>query len=158
MEELDAYRQALMNALITVVNELAVIVAAIPARSWHLESGSDSHTPHYLLAQLHALESQVFAVQPHRFLDDNEVILSTFDAKAWLAGHYDPEASPRSIMDDLAALRRVELDWLRDLSSESWSRTARHPWWGVHTLQWWVELQLKYSDQLLGELSRLCGM
>ena len=158
MEELAAYRQDLLSALEGVVNELSKTVEGTPSGAWHLPFGSGSHTPHYTLAHLRELESQVFAIQLPHLLDEDTPLLPVFDSASWMASHYKPEEPAQVIMEDFANLRQHELNWLCDVSPEGWSHTARHPWWGVHTLQWWVELQLDYSYQHLRELSRVNDM
>jgi hypothetical protein len=155
MEELDAYRQGLLSALEGVVNELSETIAGIPSSKWHWPFGLDSHTPHYTLAHLCVLETQVFMIQLHRILDEETPLLPVFDVEVWMESHYKPEESVLNIMQAFSTMRKQELNWLLDLPPASWSRVARHPSWGVHTLQWWVELQLDYSYQHLRELSHL---
>jgi hypothetical protein len=158
MEEIDTYRKELLSVLGGVVDKLFKIVAGIPSSAWYLPFGQTSHTPHYTLAHLRVLEVQVFAIQLRRILDEETPLLSVFDDDAWMAKHYRSEEPTSHIMEDFVNLRKEELNWLRELHPEAWSRTARHPWWGVHTLQWWVELQMDYSDQHLRELSPLLDM
>ncbi len=147
MEEIDEYRQGLLSALEGVVSALGKIVAAIPAAAWQAPTGQVASTPHYILAHLHALESQVFAAQLPRFLEENNPALPLFDARAWMAGHYTPGKPARAIYAGFAHLRTQEVEWLRGLPPPGWSRLARHPWWGVRTLQWWVELQLDQTQR-----------
>jgi hypothetical protein len=152
MGEIVAYREGLLSALEGVVNELAKIAAGIPSKAWYQPLSNGSHTPHYILAHLRALESLLFLNQLTRILDEETPVLQIFDDETWMATHYKPEEPTLSIMEDIVNLRKQELNWLRKLPSATWSRTARHPWWGVHTLQWWVELQLDYSHNYLREL------
>lgn len=158
MEELVAYRLELLSALSGVVNEFSKIGAAIPSNAWHLPFGQAAHTPHYTLAHLREVEKQEFGFQLRRFQDEDTPLLPLFDDTAWMASHYEPGESAQVILEEFSDLRKLEVNWLRDLSPEGWSRTARHPKWGVHTLQWWVELQLDYSHQHLGELAAIPAM
>jgi hypothetical protein len=157
MDELIAYRQELLSALERVVSELLIIVKDTPFKEWYRPIGHDLHTPHYTLVHLFVLEAKEFALYIRRIHDEETPLLVLFDDTAWMESHYRPKAQPRIIMQDFAHLRNQELKWLRELPPATWSRTARHPWWGVHTLQWLVELQLEYSRQHLSELSRLLG-
>jgi hypothetical protein len=147
-----------LSALEGVANELSKTVAGIPSSAWDLPFGQDSHTPHYILAHLRELEAQVFAIQLRRILAEETPLVPVFDDDAWMSTHYRSEETALKIMEDFINLRKQELNYLRELSPAAWSRTARHPWWGLHTLQWWVELQLDYSDQHLRELSPLFDM
>ncbi|OGO25831.1 MAG: hypothetical protein A2136_00625 [Chloroflexi bacterium RBG_16_54_11] len=147
MEEIDEHRQGLLSALEVTVSALGKIVAAIPAAAWQAPTGQADSMPHYILAHLHALESQVFAAQLPRFLDENNLALPLFDARAWMAGHYTPGKPARAIYAEFSHLRTQEVEMLRALSPPGWSRRARHAWWGVRTLQWLVELQLDHSQR-----------
>ena len=153
MEEIIAYRQQLLSALRNVANEVSQLGLAIPTDDWYIASGLDVTTPHYTLAHLRELEIQVFGLQLRRFLIEDTLRLPLFDDVSWMAEHYDPSETAQAILEEFTRLRSQEILWLEDLSSESWNRSARHPWWGVRTLQWWVELQLDYSHQHLRELS-----
>jgi hypothetical protein len=157
MDELIAYRQELLSAMERVISELSTIVADTRLKAWYRSGEKTQHTPHSTLVHLWLLEAKEFALNIRRINDEETPLLVLFDDKAWMRSHYRPKESPRIILQEFATLRMQELDWLRRLSSASWSRTARHPWWGVHTLQWWVELQLESSHQHVSELSGLLG-
>ncbi len=79
-------------------------------------------------------------------------MLAAFDAEVWMAADYNPDVPAHLIIEDFAASRQWELGMLCGLAPLSWSRIARHPRWGVHTLQWWVELQRDNSHQYLSRL------
>jgi hypothetical protein len=158
MDGIVAYREDLLSALEGVVIKISQIVAGIPSSAWHLSFGQYSPTPHYTLAHLRELEAQVFGNQLRRILDEETPLVPVFDDDAWMTNHYQPEEPALVIIEDFVNLRKQELNWLRNLPPAAWSHIARHPWWGVHTLQWWVELQLDYSNQHLRELSPLIDM
>jgi hypothetical protein len=153
MEELLAYRQNLLTSLENVVGELRQAAASIPPAAWHTPPAPDQPAPHQVLAHLRAIESQAIAVRLRRVLDESEPYLPLFDDDGWMAAHYDPAEPVQSILDDYAHLRQQELSWLKDLPSAAWNRTARHPWWGVRALQWWVEQCLLIARQHLEQLS-----
>jgi hypothetical protein len=155
MEELIAYRQELLSALESVIDELTKTVNGIPTTAWYQPFGLDSHTPHYTLARLRELEARWFAVQLPRMLQASTAALPACAEKAWMATHYQLEESVEDILEDFSNLRQQELFWLRTLSPAGWSCMARHPWYGIHTLQWWVEQQLDLSRQHLTELASL---
>jgi hypothetical protein len=153
MDELITYRQELFLALEKIIPELARIVNGTPFNEWHRKTVSDLHTPFYTLVHLWVLEAKEFALNLRHIYEEDTPLLTFFDDEAWMIDHYRPKERPRDIVQDFAHLRRQELDWLGELPAAGWSRTARHPCWGVHTLQWWVELQLEYSRQHLSQLS-----
>ncbi len=158
MEELFSYRTDLLSALEAVVGELSDIVAKAPAEAWHKSVRIADRTPHYSLFHLRELEAQVFTRELPRILAEKSPTLRSFDDQAWMASHYSPDEPIAAIMAEVAQLRIHELGWLRQLSPADWSRLARHPWFGVHTLQWWVELQLDESVQHLRQLQSLIGL
>jgi hypothetical protein len=153
MEELVAYRADLLAALGETIEELGKMVAKVPVRKSNQAIHPGEHTPHYILFRLCALESQVFAAQLPRILAEDTPILPVFNEEDWMATHYRLEASASSILAQLTKLRHQELAWLGDLPPAGWSHLARHPWWGLHALQWWVELQVECSHQSLRQLS-----
>ncbi len=146
-EEIIAYREDLLSALEDVIGGLSGAIARLPDTAWHEPSIPGESTPHYVLFRLRALEDQVYARQLPRFLSEDMPRIPIFDDQAWMASHYRPDVPVTSIMAELLSLRSSELEWLHRLPPPGWSRLARHPWWGVHSLQWWVELQLEESFQ-----------
>jgi hypothetical protein len=155
MEELFAYRQELLSALEQDVTLLARAEAGISSKDWYRTLSGDQPTPHYTLSRLWVEESRDYSVNIHRILDEDLPLLEALDTQAWMAAHYDPDIPAHLIIEDFAALRKWELGVLCGLPPASWSRNARHPHWGVHTLQWWVELQRDYSHQHLSRLTPL---
>ena len=155
MEELNAYRADLLAALEGAVHELARIVAELPVRKWHQPINHSGHSPHYILFHLRALELHVFNPQLPCILLEDTPDLPAFEDESWMAKHYCQDEPAAAILEELRQLRMHELEWLRSLSPAGWSRLARHPWWGLHTLQWWVELQADYSNAHLRELSAI---
>jgi hypothetical protein len=157
MDELTTYRQDLLSALEEVVSILSEKVTWMPSRTWHQTSHPGDETPHYILSHLCALEEQVYTRQLPCLLTEDTPTLPIFDEQAWMASHYQMEEPVSAIIDEISRLRRTELEWLRGLSPVGWSRLARHPWWGVHALQWWVELQLDEACKHLEQLPDLDG-
>ena len=153
MEDIIAYRQQLLSDLRNVAKEVSQLVLAIPRDDWYIPFGLEVYPPHYTLAHLRELEIQVFGLQLRRFLVEDTLQQPLFDDVSWMAEHYDPSETAQAIAEEFSCLRTQEVLWLENLSSESWNRSARHPWWGVRTLQWWVEIQLDISHQHLRELS-----
>ena len=158
MEELIAYRQELLSAMEEQINTLASAEASISSKGWYRIFDGDQPTLHYSLSRLWAEESQEFSSNIRRILDEEMPLLTVFDTEAWMAAHYDAEIPAQLIIEDFAAVRQWELGVLCGLPPASWSRTARHPWWGVHALQWWVELQREATHQQINRLLRHLNM
>jgi hypothetical protein len=147
MDELLAYRQGLISGLEGVITELIRIAAARPANTWQLSSQPGTHTPHFTLFHLRELEAHVFSPLLQNILDQDVLLLPVFDDISWMSSHYEAEKPAQAILEEFINLRMQEIQWLQALPRASWNLCARHPWWGVHTLQWWVELQLDYSHR-----------
>jgi hypothetical protein len=155
MEELIAYRNELLSALGRDVEELATLVSTLAADDGYRLSASSTSGAHYTLFHLWALETQDFALQLRRILEEEVPRLDSFDDAAWMASHYTLEEPIQAIIQDMVKMLSAEIEMLEGLPALSWSRFARHPRWGVHTLQWWVELQHEVTSQYLQELHRL---
>ena len=145
MDEITFYRQDLLAALDEVKIELSRVVMAIPSHAWHVPFGPGARTPHYTLAHLRDLEKQEYIPNLKCMLAEDNPLLPVFDDETWTLGHYQPGEDNEEILEEFTRLREQEVAWLGDLPTASWGCTARHPWWGVHTFQWWVELQLDQS-------------
>ena len=153
MDELIVYRQGLLFALEDVVSELFKLVGDTSPKDWHRTTEGTKHTPHAILVHLWLLEAKEFALYIRRINDEEMPTLPSFNDAAWMKTNYKPKDKPWVILREFGDLRKMEINWLRQLPAAGWSRTGRHPKWGVHTLQWWVELQLEYSHQHLDELA-----
>lgn len=150
-ENLILYRKHLLERFVSVVNDLAQAAAAVPPERWHSPI-PEGGTPHRVLAHLRAIEAQALSLRLQRILDEMEPYLPLFNDSQWMAAHYDPDEPPEEILAAYRGLRREEVQMVKDLPPQGWNRTSRHPWWGVKTLQWWVEQILHYSEQHLQQI------
>ncbi len=157
MEELFTYRQDLLSALDGVIRDLYRLMSILPEGVWRKSFGSAAKTPHFRLALLRALECEVFPVYIHSILSAQATVLEPFHMESWEKDQYQLGEPIGDILDDLADHRKQELIFLRNISPVDWSKSTRHPWYGKRTVQWWVELQLDISRQLVTELSHLRG-
>jgi hypothetical protein len=153
MEELFAYRQVLLAELQSIVEQLAHTLRVIPATAWHKPLLTGIHTPYGILAHLRELEAHWFAVQLPRLVHESSPELPACAEKESMVSQNQPVEQSEDILEEFSRLRNQELIWLRTLTPSDWSRMGRHPWYGVHTLQWWVEFQLDLSQQHLRELA-----
>lgn len=150
-EQLLLYRQRMLERMNSVCDDIARTVASIPPERLYMVT-ADGESPHRILAFLRDVESRAFSIRMHRILEEEEPFLPLFDEKKWMEEHYDPVEPPENILAEYIAFRNNELAWLNNLSIEAWNRTGRHPWWGVRSLQWWVEQTLRFSEEQLTKL------
>jgi hypothetical protein len=158
MEELLTYRQELLSALESDVTLVAKFEASVSKQEWFRPLGEYQITHHFLLTRLWFDDAHGYVPQVHRIMEEEMAVLSDFDADAWTVDHYDPEEPARVMIENFASLRTWEVGFLCGLRPADWSRTGRHPRWGVHTLQWWVEQQRESSQQQLGRLTPLLNL
>jgi hypothetical protein len=153
MEELFIYRQRLLERMETVVDDLraAALDGLFPESSSDRKEGQPS--PHWWLAHLRNIEAQALAPRMKRILTEEEPLLSLFDDEDWMDKHYRLDEPIEAIVDDYERIRKGELAWLNEMKVQAWSRTCRHPWFGVRTLQWWVERTLAYAEEHLQEIT-----
>lgn len=152
MEELYAYRQRLLKRFAEIVDDFRTTMSAIPAGVWQNPHVSGDESPHRVLAHLREVEAKAFHVRLRRILDEDEPFLPLFDDEHWMESSYRPDESPEAILNEYARLRQQELSWLENLPPQAWNRTARHPWWGIRALQWWVEQSLAYAEDHLRQM------
>lgn len=153
MEEITEYRQELLSKLAGGVDELSGIVTSIPANAWHVLIAPDTHPPHYILAHLVELETSLFAAHLHRIYNENSPILSILEDDHRMMERYDPQRPVQELLEVFSDSREQEVGWLRSLSPQEWSCSARHPWWGLRTLQWWAERQVGVTNWHVKALS-----
>jgi len=158
MEELFAYRQVLLAGLQSIVEQLAHALKAIPDSAWHKPLLAHGHTPYGVLIHLRELEAHWFAVQLPRLVHESSPELPACAEQGSMDSQNQPVEQSEDILEEFSRLRNQELIRLRTLTPSDWSRIGRHPWYGVHTLQWWVEYQLDLSKQYLQELASLPRM
>src|SRR4030042_81061 len=115
MEELTAYRQALLSSLMSVVGELSQIVTAIRPNALQVPSGPDARSPHFNLALLRELENQVFIPNLQRIQMEEIPLLPVLDDQAWMAAHCQPDEPLQKIMEKIVRERAQEITWLKNL-------------------------------------------
>ncbi len=148
MDTLKDYRHQLLERYQGVAEEFrqAVKQAADP-----LARTSDSDwTVHQIAAHTRDVERDVYGVRIRRTLEEDNPIFDSFDADAHMAEHYRPEEPLDSILDELVTLVHENVQRLRSLPAEAWSRPSRHVVLGDgFTTQTWVERALAHIEEHL---------
>ena len=152
MEELLEYRQRLLERYADSVDELALLLSRFPAERRDTLLDQNDHTLIQVVTHLRDTEAQIFLPRLERILledpsqpgDLAQGVLSERTARiGGLLG---------DVLKDYARLRSRELALLRDIPEKAWSREARHPVWGMRTLQWWVEHSLAHAGEHIRKL------
>ncbi len=154
MKELYAYRQRMLTNWQEIVPALEREVTSIPAERWHAIPPHGGWTCHQVLAHLRDIESLVIAPSIRSLLAGRDGALPPCpEDSAWLQGYRADEA-PEEIFRSYVAIRSEETGLLMQLDAPPWNASARHPQFGVRTLQWWVEASLQHARRHLSLLQR----
>jgi hypothetical protein len=148
MEELYQYRSRLLQRLEEIIAEMRTAATSLEAEDWGKPLAGSGMTPHRLLAQMRDNEERVFHERTRRVLSENTPFLPLISEEAH-PDAYDPNEPPQKITTSIARLREQQLEWLRPLQPTEWNRSGRHPWFGLRTLQWWVEKGLLLTEERL---------
>lgn len=152
MEELYLYRKRLVARLESIVQDLSSAAAAGSNDDWKSTQPDDPQTPHWKLVHLRNIERQALAPRLKRILNEDDPHLVLFDDEKWMESHYRADEPVEVIIADYEKIRKEELSWLKEMNVKAWSRTCRHPWFGVRTFQWWVEKTMAYAEEHLEEI------
>jgi uncharacterized damage-inducible protein DinB len=152
LDELDEYRQKLLDRYAQVVDDFADFLDHFPEERLDQPQGSDGWSVHSILAHVRDMEASAFLPRLELLLEQEQPYLERYDERQWLQENNPPKESVQEILESYRCLRERELSWLKDMEPEGWSRTGRHPTWGLRTLQWWVERSLVHA---LGHLEAL---
>jgi hypothetical protein len=153
MEELYEYRQRLLERMEGVIEDLRKAASSASSKEWRTAPPEDQPTPHWILAHLRNIEVQALAPRIKKILNEDDPHLILFDDDHWMEINYDPDEPVEAMIDEYERIRNEEMSWLEEMDISGWSRTGRHPWFGVRTLQWWVEKTLAYAEEHLEDIN-----
>ena len=152
MKELYEYRRELIDVSLAVVQELRQILVSFPTSSLYHSPDPGISSPHRCLAHLRDVQVQALSKRLKQILTKENPSFTLFDDEAWLERHYRQEEPWQDILEEFA---RAQVQILADLDprdADIWNRNAEHPWFGMRTFQWWVELCLEYAQEHLGQI------
>jgi hypothetical protein len=149
VEELFEYRRNLVEKLADISQEIRGALADLPAHNLHTPRVKGELSPHQLFSHLRRVESAIFAPRIRRILEEDQPELELFDDESRIGESYNPAEPLEDILRDYERARDLEIALILQMPISAWNRTARHPWFGVRTLQWWVEVCLTYSLERL---------
>lgn len=148
-KELYEYRQNLLAAWIRQPEDVLLALAYYPKVRWHQPLPGSEWSAHQWLAVLRTLEARLILPSLQRILDEDQPQLERFDPVDWLAAEYRPEQPLDHLLAAYAELRAREHHRVAEVRALLWNRSGRHPWFGVRTLQWWVEHSFAHSRRAL---------
>lgn len=104
-------------------------LAAAPAGEWSL---------HQQLTHLRDTEQHVFWGRAQRIMKQDNPAVENFDQEEYMRAHYDAAEPVKQIMGEFRQARRRFVRLLRQTRDADWMRTARHPEYGMFSLEYLV--------------------
>lgn len=142
MEELYSYRRSLLARFAAVASDLA-------ARHTQLSAEQPAMSLDVISRHLLEAERRVYFPAIERILGEDQPTLQvTADPEQDSDSRLGCKTGPE-LLRAYTELRAQEVRLLESQPPGAWGRTARHPVFGVRTLQWWVERSLKHAEEHL---------
>lgn len=149
MKELIMYRENLIRRLENIISVLREAGLRLTELDWHTPTGKDSLTPHQYMSRLAARQVNELLPTINHYLSGMKGAMPVFDEQKWLEKDYRASENWFELHDGFAGVYKQVTRKLNELDPEVWSQTARHPWHGERTLQWWVERSLNLMEETL---------
>jgi uncharacterized damage-inducible protein DinB len=153
MRELRKYQDRLLDRLWDQPQELRQALRAFKADELLKPLEEDGWSAHQIVAHICHVEWGAFLPRFDRILKDDTPFLANFDETGWMETFYDPTVPIEELLKDFDSVRRSARDLLEDVAPDHLSRTGRHPYQGVRTLQWWIEYAVTHTDEHLKQLA-----
>jgi hypothetical protein len=151
MEELDLYRQRLIERYLDVAADLRRTAASI-LRDDQERVKCEGDTLQETFNHLRDVETDYFQPLIRKLVGENAPVKGECRAQKWQAPAYSRDEPLEAILDGFVSLHRQGAEALQGLPTEAWGRVCRHPVWGDRTLQWWVEQSVAHSTGHLHQL------
>ena len=148
MTELEEYRENLLQRFETAVKEFrrACEAFADPQRPL----GAGEWSVHQIAVHTRDTDREVYGLRMRRTLEEENPLFVNFDGEAWMASQYDAKEPLQQILSELAESVREQVQRLRAVPREVWSRPSRHETLGKgFTTQTWVERNLTHIEEHL---------
>ena len=154
MIELTEYRKKLMDRLDAAVKEFQEAALAIKDPYTPLEEGG--WNAHQVAVHARDVDRLVYGLRVRRTLAEDNPEFPNFDSETYMAENYDPRESLHDLLDGFSKNVRAQVEILRGMPVEGWSRSSRHATQGSElTLQIWVERGLEHLEEHLATLKNV---
>ncbi len=107
---------------------------------------------HQVVAHLRDTEERVFLYRVRRLLKEDHPEVPNFDQDAWQREHYSPTEPFKKMLADFRSARRKQIVLLRKTTDKDWDRTARHPEYGVISVNWLVNHNVNHTFEHLSQI------
>jgi uncharacterized damage-inducible protein DinB len=154
MKEIREYQTRLLNRMWSQPKELRQALESFKDDELLQPLEENGWSAHQVVAHLCHVEWGAFLPRFDRILKDDTPFLANFDETTWMETYYDPEVTLEELLQDFDSVRQSACELLEEATPEQLSRTGRHPYQGVRTLQWWIEYAVAHADDHLEQLSK----
>ncbi len=107
---------------------------------------------HQVVSHLRDTEERVFLYRVKRILKEDHPEVPNFDQDAWQREHYSPTEPLKKMLADFRSARRKQIVLLRKTTDKDWDRTARHPEYGVISVNWLVNHNVNHTFEHLSQI------
>ncbi len=150
MKELTEYRIKIVERLAEAAREFCA--ACLAVNDPHTIVDGD-WTLHQIASHTRDVDKLIYGARIRQTLNDDNPEFKSFDADAWMDGHYNREESLAEILDEFSTNVNELCKILSGLPREAWSRVSRHETIGGDlSLQLWVERSLAHIEEHLQAL------
>jgi hypothetical protein len=146
MKELKDYRRNLLENLVNAARDFRA--ASLAVKDPFIPLQEDGWSTHQVAAHTRDVDKIVYGLRARRTITEDNPEFPNFDGDAYMAQHYDPSESLTEMLDGFVESIESEVEMLRALPDEAWSRQSRHATLGHgFTLQTWVERGLAHIQE-----------
>lgn len=146
MKELYEYRTRLVEKLNTAAKDFRTACLAVKDPFAPLET--DGWNTHQIAAHTRDVDKFAYGLRVRRTVQEDDPEFESFDGKKYAMERYDPNEPLVKMLDEFVESVESQVELLRELPVEGWTRTSRHVTLGGGlTLQTWVERSLAHIEE-----------
>jgi hypothetical protein len=123
-------RAAIMAILLSTPAVLQSLTRALTEEQWHHEPTSEDWAINEILCHLRDTEVEIHQLQLDLMLEKTDAFMPRPDTGVWASEREYLHEDGARALKDFAAVRLANLEKLRTLDDEIWSRRARHAIFG----------------------------
>jgi hypothetical protein len=152
MKELLEYRKSLIERMLAASQEFRSSCEAVTDLRTPIEDGWNTHQ---LAAHTRDVANVVYGMRTRRTVEEENPVFQNFDPQAYNTEHYDANEPLSKILDEFTASVAAQVEWMKTLPTEAWSRESRHATMGGgFTMQLWVERGLAHIEEHLASVRK----
>jgi hypothetical protein len=124
-----------------------------PQGMWRYTRKKENWTITQVLWHLADQEANLY-VRLRRAVAEPGRMVSPYDQEKWSQGLLYSKAHPIQARDLIILLRNANADLLKRVGARAWKGKAKHPEWGILSLEYLVGLNLWHLDHHLAQMGR----